>query len=356
MQKIKVIRSDIETYIDIDKSDFDSVFNYLDHYGYECAVDQMSKKNLESNQYHTIDRHDDHHRIHGMVWPHQILIPDNCDLNNLKYFIICVGGSIIWKLPISIIIKLFPPMKTKAINNDSKYCINIPKSYIFNTFKLWEVKGFNFDKVNLIPNKYVDMINKHKLQGLPLFLFEYHYTEFKLVTTDSIKYDLNFETVYFCSDIRDLFLKYPHGTECHVNLTHEIIVDLRLPTVDDNSKFKCCTNVKMYFLDNSFADLQYFVAYISKNQHFGNSYIDINKELKKIRTKYIEDGSKMITPLCQIIAEYTDNSHSGSCAIYRSEIKELKLCLYMKNDFRSMSGLGGLNLMHCHQSKKNAID
>ncbi len=339
MQKIRLIKSDTDTYVD--KSEFDSMFNYLDHSGYECAVDQMTKKNLESNKYHTIDRYDDQYRIHGMVWPHQIIIPDNYDLNNLKYFVICVGGSVIWKLPLAMIIKLFPP-----IIIDSKYCINIPKSYIFDSYRLWEINGFIFNfNINcngskLVPNKYIDLINKHKLFGLPLFLSEYHCTEFKLVTTDSIKYNLNFETVYFCSDARYSFLKPPHGTECRVNLTHEI-------NVDENTNYNCCQNVKEYFSDNSFADLQFFITFFSKNEESSNLYVDINRELKKIRTKYIEDGSKMITPLCQIIAEYTDNSHNGSYAIYRSEIKELKLCLYMKNYFRSISGLSGLSISHC---------
>jgi hypothetical protein len=105
-------------------------------------------------------------------------------------------------------------------------------------------------------------------------------------------------------------------------------------------------------------DLQYFIKYICKNKRSvtdslsNGNIINIGRKLKKIRTKYIERGSRIIIPLCQIIADYTDNSHFESYATFQND-EIIKLYLYLDNNFRSMSGTGGLGIDHCYQFQKN---
>jgi hypothetical protein len=112
--------------------------------------------------------------------------------------------------------------------------------------------------------------------------------------------------------------------------------------------FECCRNVKKYFVNNSLPDLQFYIKYIhEKKQTIADNLSSISGTLKKIQTEYIEEGSKMINPICQIIAEYTERSHLKSYAIFQND-DTIKLYLYLDNEFRTTWGMGGLSTDCCY--------
>ena len=339
----------------IDKIEFDSTPDFFDRKNKDivCAVGLMTKRDLNSNKDILIDRFDEHLRLHGIVWPQQIIIADSYKLDDLKYFILCVGGLVVWKIPVQFIIKLFPPTII-----DSKYHIHLPGAYFYYYCQYWSETHktiYSKQKMETLPNKYIDMINENKIFGLPIFSFEYHETKFKLVTSNPIKYDLNFESMYLSLDCKTSLTKFDHGIISHVNIIHEV-------TVNDINElnFQCCDNLKTYISNNSPIDLRFFINYIhDKRQSIDenilngmNPLIDIGREIKKIRTMYIKKETVIISPLCQIIADYTDNSHSGSYAEIQND-GTIKLYLYLENNFLSMNGMGGLEFSHCDQIQKD---
>jgi hypothetical protein len=211
---------ELETDTYIDRSEFDSAFDFFSNDDYACVIDMMIKTNFDSNQYHTFNRYDDLHRLIGTIWPQEIIISNSYDLNDLKYFILNVGGTVIWQIPIPFILKLFPPTMI-----DSKYHIHIPKTYFLHHYTHCI---FNFLKnsagTKTIPNKFIDRANKKKIFGLPICLFHIHETHFKLETTNSIKYDLTIETTYFNYDNLKSTTDVHTGLRFDVNLIHEIVL------------------------------------------------------------------------------------------------------------------------------------
>lgn len=361
----RIIRLDKNYKTISDSGDLDhyqsNVLKFIDqNHDIVCTMDQTIQKNLNSGIYHRIDRYDSSYKLKGTIWPNQIIVADNVDLTDLKYLIICIGGSVIWRIPLQLIISLFPPLKI-----DSQYQINIPKSYFFDSSALRWIWDWVTGLSESISDKFIDLTNQYKLHGITLFMYNYHETDFQLVGYESgsksgsgpynpIKFDLNFETVYMSPKCLDIFSYLPHGIFYSINLIHGIDIHKSMWLLRPTWYHKCCPNVKMYFSDNSLSDMELFIAHIFKNKP-DKQFIDIHDELKKIRAHHIENKTKMINPLCQIIAGYMDDSHKGSYAEILND-QTIRLHLYTKNELRTYSGMGGVGIEHCYQSHKNKYD
>jgi hypothetical protein len=332
-----------------------------------CTIDQIEQRNLSSGTYHMIDRFDPTHRLKGTVWPCQLIVSDSVDLNDLKYLIICVGGVVIWRIPLQLIISLFPPLKI-----NSQYQINLPKSYFFNSSFRCKITDWVDGSFEPILCKFTDLMDRYELHGIPLFMYEYHETLIQLVaygqelvsisesSYNPIKFDLNFETMYLGEKSLDLF-SYPISPTPSlfnsVNLIHGIDIHRSTWALRPTWYHRCCENIKMYFADNSLSDMELFIGHIFRNKPQNKRFIDIYSELKKIKAQNIYNMLPLDCPypLCQIIGEYMDNSHKGSYAEILSD-QTIRLHLYMKNKFIAYSGMGGVRILHCYQSQKNMYD
>lgn len=97
----------------------------------------ITKTDLISNHLCKFDRFDQHnYKPYHIIWPHTIIISEN-DLLNLDdaYFELRVGGSVIWKIPMILILNLFPPYHI-----DSSYCISIPYTYFWHDKKKYATR------------------------------------------------------------------------------------------------------------------------------------------------------------------------------------------------------------------------
>ncbi len=310
------------------------------------------KHKLLSNNYINVDQCVDN-RVR-VFWPEIIIISCEYNLNVLKYFTIKIGGVVIWKIPLSLIFKIFPPRLI-----DSKYLIDLPKSFFLNEyhrFQNGENKFLKFEpmtmygNLNYLTDIHINEFNVNYFSGIPKISLFFHQVCIELSSNESIHYDLKFET--FC--LKNYNNNYSNqltlcATGLKVNLIHEIFFDV------ENVKFldsQCCRTMSLFFetlSSSDLSDLYFIIKIITSSYKFisNQKIIPVGKKLKSIREKILEQNTNLLKPLCEITAGYMDVLYSNVFLKYNCK-KTLHFFLYLPNTLRFLSGMAGLYYDVCY--------
>ena len=301
-------------------------------------VDKLIKHNWKANIDHCFNRM---HIFADIIWPETIIISNKYPINDLKYFTIRIGGSIIWKIPIPIITKIFPPDLM-----DSMYHINIPKSFFINRFikhdfglnNYWSQNNYSF-----LSERMVNVFNDINLTGIPILSLFYHNVTFELSSVGQLEYDVRFELIDLEETTREHVKKY--GLTFKVQTIHEFIIDSQM-----NTNLSCCKSMEQHFKSESSKYFNLIVKHIFSTltciPSKKNTYINLGKEKIQIMGQYIEQYTNLINPLGRIIADYMDDTYANTYGVI-SDNQTLKIFMNLDNILVVISGMGGLNIRTC---------
>jgi len=282
----------------------------MDH---DFITETLMLRDLESNLTYDRSLFPFGQCLHDIIWPQKIILSTERELEpelDDVEFSIELGPMII-RIPLDFLVEMFPPQII-----DSKYHILIPKAFFFKQHIIGyygtlrgTLKGPRIG-MNQRDWRYIDMMNRNNLHGIPLRSMCYYQLKFSMRSPHQkkIKYDLGFEITELKHGPRDIM--FMHTMEYNVDLIHKFdtVVPRIIRGMDRENWIgqEPCACMPPQYIRWFRTDLTFLLSDICTRMmdHGAKKIIDIRKYGSETRSMLVENNTKMIGPLCQIINQY----------------------------------------------------